>query len=230
MSLVRLASSQLLGGDQDCGERDVVPQLEREPVGRRCGVWHSAKPVGLKHHPGTWLQPCAELPAGSQLPLTQGRWQRQSGWRGQEKRYLVALGLNAVNVALSTWLSTATESFFPHCQWVPFWLGQDSQLLPQPGRVLAMGTQFGSLCFHLCLAQGAAQLASARRGAEGWHSRGTHTAPKERRGPFLIFWGVPGCAPTPGSDPPGAGQSIVSSAELQRPSLRLHSQHCPDIK
>lgn len=38
-SLVRLARSQLLGGDQDLEERDAVPQLEGETSGRRCGVW-----------------------------------------------------------------------------------------------------------------------------------------------------------------------------------------------
>lgn len=55
LSLVRLAGSQLLGGDRTCQERDAVPQLRGEMPGGRCGVWHPAKGCGAEAAPGTWL-------------------------------------------------------------------------------------------------------------------------------------------------------------------------------
>lgn len=133
-------------------------------------------------------------------------------------------------------LSSATESLFPSCQWVPFWLGQDSTAATARPLSSMETLQFdSSWYFHLCLAWGATQPASPRRGADGWHTSCSQIAPGGRSGPFLPFWGGsgwhgPGCAPTTGSDVQGAGESIVSTPEIQRPLLRLHTQHCPDIK
>jgi len=52
-------------------ERDTVPWLESKMAGRNCGVWQPAKAVGLKLHPGQWLQHQAGLPVATWPPL---RW------------------------------------------------------------------------------------------------------------------------------------------------------------
>lgn len=132
--------------------------------------------------------------------------------------------------------STATESLFTPCQRVPSWLGQASQLLPQPGHCHPWKhTRLIHLCIFVCALLGKRPTSVSKvRGrwlAHLWQSDCTGG----RSGPFLPFWGGsgwhgPGCAPTTGSEPQDEGESIVSTTEIQRPSLRLHAQHCPDIK
>jgi len=104
-------------------------------------------------------------------------------------------------------------------------LGQDPQLLPQPGRWRPWKYVFApSLCFHLCLAREAAHPVSPERRAVCVCIPCGQAA----AGPSLHFggssaWRGPGCAPA-------ARLSAVSAAGVQRPSQRQHAQHCPDVK